>query len=122
MSRVAIDSVVLELTEKSGTGETVLIHVVELGFSAVPLYRVFLKSDLVFGPIIVGVRPTLPVEGVSLLLGIDLAGSRVNVGLISSLYCWLMTRPQAMLLTSPILFLPMAMYMITVLQMTTLMM
>ena len=32
---------VLEQTEQSATGETVLIHGVELGFSAVPLYRVF---------------------------------------------------------------------------------
>ena len=79
---------VLELTEQSATGETVLIHGVELGFSAVPLYRVFLKSDLVSGPIIVGVRPTLPIEGVSLLLGNDLAGSRVNVNpCLSSVPC-----------------------------------
>ena len=56
-----------------------LIHGVELGFSVVPLYRVFLKLDLVSGPTIVGVRPTLPVKGVNLLLGNDLAGSRVNV-------------------------------------------
>ena len=80
---------VLELTEQSATGETVLIYGVELGFSAVPLYRVFLKSDLVSGPIIVfGVRPTLPIEGVSLLLGNDLAGSRVNVNpCLSSVPC-----------------------------------
>ena len=32
---------VLELTEQSATGEMVLIHGNELGFSAVPLYRVF---------------------------------------------------------------------------------
>ena len=31
------------------------------------------------GPIIVGVQPTLPVEGVSLLLGNDLAGAKVMV-------------------------------------------
>ena len=48
----------------------------------------FLKSDLVSGPIIVGARPTLPVEGVSLLLGNDLAGSRVNVDpCLSSVPC-----------------------------------
>ena len=70
---------VLAVTEQSATGETVLIHGVELGFSCVPLHRVFLQSDFVSGPIIVGVRPTLPVEGVSLLLGNDLAGSKVMV-------------------------------------------
>ena len=37
----------------------------------------FLKSDFVSGPISVGVRLTLPVEGVSLLLGSDLAGEKV---------------------------------------------
>ena len=30
------------------------------------------------GPVIVGIRPTLPVEGVSLILGNDLAGGRVQ--------------------------------------------
>ena len=68
---------VLDLSERSATGETVLIRGVELGFSCVPLHQVFLQSDLVSGPIIVGVQPTLPVEGVSLLLGNDLAGSKV---------------------------------------------
>ena len=48
----------------------------------------FLKSDLVSGPITVGVQPTLPVEGVSLLLGNDLAGEKVMVNpCLSSLPC-----------------------------------
>jgi hypothetical protein len=33
-----------------------------------------IKSDLITGPVIVGVRHNLPFEGVSLLLGNDLAG------------------------------------------------
>ncbi|XP_065917657.1 uncharacterized protein [Dysidea avara] len=70
---------VLALSEQFATGETVLIHGVELGFACVPLHRVFLKSDLVSGPILVGVQSTLPVEGVSLLLGNDLAGAKVMV-------------------------------------------
>ena len=36
-----------------------------------------MKSDLVTGPVVVGVAPTLPVEGVSLFLGNDLAGEKV---------------------------------------------
>jgi hypothetical protein len=36
-----------------------------------------IKSDLVSGPVVVGVRPTLPLEGISLLLGNDLAGGKV---------------------------------------------
>ena len=59
---------VLAPSEQSATGQSVLIHRVELGFSCVPLHRVFLKSDLVSDPIIIGVQPTLPVEGVSLFL------------------------------------------------------
>ncbi|VDI57685.1 Hypothetical predicted protein [Mytilus galloprovincialis] len=43
----------------------------------VPLHRIYLKSDLITGPVIVGVRPNLPVEGVTLLLGNDLARNKV---------------------------------------------
>ena len=40
-----------------------------------PLHQIFLKSELVSGP---GIRPTLPVEGISLILGNDLAGGEVR--------------------------------------------
>jgi hypothetical protein len=36
-----------------------------------------IKSDLITGPVIVGVRHNLPFEGDSLLLGNDLAGKKV---------------------------------------------
>jgi len=68
---------VLPLSEKTSTGASVLIQGVELGFIGVPLHVVYLKSDLVSGSVTVGVRPTVPVEGVSLLLGNDLAGDKV---------------------------------------------
>ena len=42
-----------------------------------PLHKIFLKSDLVSGYVTVGIRPDLPVKGVSLLLGNDLAGDKV---------------------------------------------
>ncbi|VDI40661.1 Hypothetical predicted protein, partial [Mytilus galloprovincialis] len=42
-----------------------------------PLHRIYLKSDLIAGPVVVGVRPNLPVEGVTLLLGNDLARNKV---------------------------------------------
>ena len=35
----------------------------ELGHVSVPLHNVHLKCDLVTGPVIVGVRPSLPVQG-----------------------------------------------------------
>ena len=68
---------VLPLSDQSATGDYVLLHGVELGFVRVPLQKVFLQSDLVSGSVIVGMCPTLPVEGVNLLLGNDLAGDKV---------------------------------------------
>ena len=41
------------------------------------LHKVNLVSDLVIGSIVAGTRPTLPINGVSLLLGNDLAGGKV---------------------------------------------
>ncbi|KAJ8041401.1 hypothetical protein HOLleu_12209 [Holothuria leucospilota] len=68
---------VLPLSDPTSTGANVLIQGVECGFISVPLHKINLKSDLVSGSVIVGVRPTLPVKGVSLLLGNDLAGGKV---------------------------------------------
>ncbi|KAJ8040186.1 hypothetical protein HOLleu_14412 [Holothuria leucospilota] len=68
---------VLPLSDSTSTGANVLIKGVECGFISVPLHKINLKSDLVSGSVIVGVRPTLPVKGVSLLLGNDLAGGKV---------------------------------------------
>ena len=50
---------------------------VEYGIVNVPLHHVFLTSDLVSGPVIVGVRSSLPIDGVHFLLGNDLAGEKV---------------------------------------------
>ena len=49
-----------------------------------PLHRVELSSDIVSGTIVVGLRPSLPVEGVSLILGNDVAGGKVEVNLCVS--------------------------------------
>ncbi|KAJ8049831.1 hypothetical protein HOLleu_02747 [Holothuria leucospilota] len=68
---------VLPLSDSTSTGANVLIQGVECGFISVPLHKINLRSDLVSGSVIVGVRPTLPVKGVSLLLGNDLAGGKV---------------------------------------------
>ena len=70
---------VLPFSDSSSTGTSVLIRGVESGVVKVPLHVVHLSSDLVSGPVTVGVRPSLPVEGVSLLLGNDLAGEKVVV-------------------------------------------
>jgi hypothetical protein len=68
---------VLPLSEHTSTDKSVLLQGVELGIIDVPLHRIYQKSDSITGPVIVGVRPTLPIQGVSLLLGNDLAGGKV---------------------------------------------
>ena len=73
-----LDSV-LPLTENSFTGANVLISGVEMGVLEVPLYEVNIKSSLINGNIVIGMRPSLPVEGISLILGNDLAGEKVMV-------------------------------------------
>ena len=72
-----LDSV-LPLTENSFTGANVLISGVDMGLLEVPL-EVNIESSLINGNIIIGTRPSLPVEGISLILGNDLAGERVIV-------------------------------------------
>ena len=54
-----------------------MLQGVELGVISVPLHVVNLKPNLVSGPVMVGIRPSLPIQGVSLILGNDLAGERV---------------------------------------------
>ena len=73
-----LDSV-LPLTENSFTGTNVLISGVEMGVLEVPLHEVNIKSSLINVNIVIGMRPSLPVEGISLILGNDLAGERVMV-------------------------------------------
>jgi len=82
-----VEGVLLLLTE-TATGDHVLIHGVELGYVSVPIHEIFLQSDLASGYVTVGIRPTLPVDGVSLLLGNDIAGERVIINSwLSSLPC-----------------------------------
>ena len=73
-----LDSV-LPITENSFTGANVLISGVEMGILEVPLHEVNIKSSLINGNIVIGMRPSLPVEGISLILGNDLAGEKVMV-------------------------------------------
>ena len=73
-----LDSV-LPLTENSFTGANVLISGVEMRVLEVPLHEVNIKSSLINGNIVIGMRPSLPVEEISLILGNDLAGERVMV-------------------------------------------
>ena len=63
-----LDSV-LPLTKNSFTGANVLISGVEMGALKVRLHEVNIKTSLINGNIVTGMRPSLPVEGISLILG-----------------------------------------------------
>lgn len=71
-----LDSV-LPFSADSYTGSSVLVYGIELGCISIPLHSIHLKSDLVSGFVNIGVRSQLPVEGVSMILGNDLAGGKV---------------------------------------------
>ena len=65
------------LPSESNTGKSVSICDVNGGARSVPLYKVNLRSDVVSGEVIVGVVSSLPMKGISFLLGNDVAGGRV---------------------------------------------
>ncbi|XP_048059224.1 uncharacterized protein LOC125275920 isoform X1 [Megalobrama amblycephala] len=69
---------ILPLSDQTTTGAHVLVRGVEMGCTVVPLHSIEIKSPLVSGRVVVGVRPYLPIEGVSFILGNDLAGVRVT--------------------------------------------
>jgi hypothetical protein len=67
----------LPFSVQSSTGKNVLIRGIGMQTMSVPLHRIALSSDLVQGDVIVGVRLALPVLGVQMILGNNLAGDRV---------------------------------------------
>ena len=83
-SQILLLEGVLPLSDKTFTGDSVLLQGVELGIIEIPLPKIHLKSELVKGLVIVGVRPSLPIKGISLLLGNDLAGGGVVAAPIAS--------------------------------------
>ena len=68
---------VLPFSEKSYSGESVLRQGVECGIVNVPLHHVFITSDLVSGPVTVGVCTFLPIDVVHFLMGNYIAGGKV---------------------------------------------
>ncbi len=68
---------VLPFSQETDMGNRVLIRGIGLQTLSVPLHNVFLQSDLVNRSVVMGVRPSLPVEGVSVILGNNLAGDHV---------------------------------------------
>ena len=77
-SQTLMSSSVLQVREKASEGDSVLIKGVGGDYKPVPLQKVYLKSDLVTGPVEVGIVSEIPVEGVDVVLGNDLAGDRVK--------------------------------------------
>lgn len=70
---------VLPFSTESHTGSSLLIRGIGLNTLSVPLHKVDLTCELVHGVVDLGIRPILPVDGVSLILGNNLAGGRVWV-------------------------------------------
>ncbi|KAK0144238.1 Pro-Pol polyprotein [Merluccius polli] len=77
----AVDSFILQsvlpFSSQSYTGDNVLIRGIGLNTVSVPLHSVGIGSDFVQGTVVLGVRPALPVDGVHIELGNDIAGQRV---------------------------------------------
>ena len=65
-----------------------LLQGVELGTITAPFHTICLKSELVSGSVTVGLRPSLPVKGVLLILRNNLAGGKVSANLcVSEIPC-----------------------------------
>ncbi|KAI2644405.1 Retrovirus-related Pol polyprotein [Labeo rohita] len=62
---------------KSYTGNNVPICVIEMGCNSVALHTIHLKSDLISVTVSIAVHSQLPVVGVDMILGNDLAGTKV---------------------------------------------
>ena len=72
------------MSGNTSAGANVLLQGVDPGFQSVPLHHINLNSDFVSGQVVVGLRPTLPVEDSSLLFGIDMAGHKAIMARIIS--------------------------------------
>ena len=68
---------VLPFSDKSSVNSEALVRGFGMQFVGVPLHAIHLDTELVNGRVVVGVRPQFPIEGVSFILGNDLAGGKV---------------------------------------------
>ena len=66
----------LPFSDNSSAGVSVLLQGVEMGMIGVPLHVIELQSDIISGTVAVGLRTSLPVGGISMILGNDLQGIR----------------------------------------------
>ena len=70
---------VLPFSDKSAVKSDVLVRGFNMQYVGLPLHTIYLESDLVKGSVKVGLRSQLPIEGVTLLLGNDLAGGKMLI-------------------------------------------
>lgn len=68
---------ILPLGDDSAVGSDVPVLGLSMENIGVPLHKILVESNLVLGEIAVGVRPCYPIQGVSFLMGNDLAGGKV---------------------------------------------
>ena len=76
---------VLPFSSETDTGSCVLFKGMGMQLFSAPLHRFSLSCALVKGQVSMGVRPSLPVPGVAIVLGNDLAGNKVWPDLLPSL-------------------------------------
>ena len=74
---LVLDSI-LPFSEDSSLGMSALVGGIECGAVTAPLHDMFLTCDLITKPVVVGIRPKLPIDGVDILLGNDLVGDKVK--------------------------------------------
>jgi len=67
----------LPFSDASYCGSNILIRGIEMQVVSVPLHQVHLQCTLVSGLVRVGIRSSLPVKGITFILGNDLAGGKV---------------------------------------------
>ena len=76
-SRSVILENILPFSAGSSVGCSMSVTGIECNPIEVPLHEIYLESGFVTGKVKVGIRPTLPAQGIVLLLGNDLGGKQV---------------------------------------------
>ena len=80
-SQSLIKKGVLDVQPRHYTGQSVLVSGISGESLGIPLYKVRLESDLLYPrnqEVVIGIADNLPVRGVQVLIGNDLAGPRVQ--------------------------------------------
>lgn len=67
----------LQFTDQSALGSNALVQGFGGGYLSLPMHNLKLETGLVSGEVAVALCSSIPIEGVSLILGNDLAGGRV---------------------------------------------